>query len=142
MNAILAEPLEHLCPRFPLWAIPSDGRPWPLLDRHIWDILSLPCTRRHRLGVFYQAYVDRYLGGTGMLAWGFSDMPPEVARALRGGEMRTLQQLAGWVDIRFRLDGTLESTAGCDGWRYLYDEEGKGILATQFLNGPIEAVSQ
>ena len=52
-----------------------------------------------------------------------------------------LQRLAGWTEVRFRHpEGTVEFATGCDGLRFFYDEEGRKVLATQFLGGPIEPV--
>jgi len=70
--------------------------------------------------------------------FGFADMPPEVVTALRGGEMRMLQGLAGWKEVRFRHpEGTIEYATGSDGLKYYYDEQGKRCVATRFLDGPL-----
>jgi hypothetical protein len=72
---------------------------------------------------------------------GFSNMPVEVATALRSGEMKYLQKLAGYTEVRFREDGSLLSTLDCDAWRKYYDEQGRGPVAAQFLDGPIEPIA-
>ena len=141
LQELLRERIAHPCPRFPAWAILHDGRPWPLLDRHIRNVLAASAKQTlSRLSVFYHAGIAPLLTGTNDLRFGFSDMPSVVSQALRAGEMRMLQRLAGWVEIRFRFpESTLEFVTGCDGWRWYYDEEGR-IIATQFYNGPIEPV--
>ena len=129
LAALLSEPLAHPCLRFPAWAVKSDGAAWPLLDRHIGDILALSnAPTLDRLAVFNQSHqnVAKILVGTNDLRFGFSGMPSEVSRALRGGEMRLLAQLAGWRGIRIRYpENTIASATGCDGVTLYFDENGR-----------------
>ncbi|MGA2614966.1 MAG: hypothetical protein ABSG38_16130 [Spirochaetia bacterium] len=74
------------------------------------------------------------------LGMGFALAPPEVLAALRSGEMRYLQKLAGYAEVRFRPDGSLESTTAVDGWKKFYSEQSKGPIAAQYLNGEIEPI--
>lgn len=143
INILFRERIQGPCPRFPVWSYRSDGKPWPMLDRSIGEILSRSAAPViERWTVFNHVGIAAYLTGTGELRYGFSDMPPEVCNALRAGEMRILQRLAGWTEIRFRFpENTLEFTKGCNGWTYYYDEAGEKIAATSYLGGPIEPVA-
>jgi len=126
LAALLREPMAHPCVRFPMWAILPDGRPWALLDQAIAPILSRTEGPLYRLCIFCHTPTARYLGGTDSLGWGFGAMPAVVSKALRNGEMRTLQQLAGWTDVRFRYpENTIESATGCDGVTLYFDEDGR-----------------
>jgi hypothetical protein len=139
--ALLREPLAHPCPRFPAWALSADGRPWPLLDRHIGEIVARSCEPEiHRLTIFNHALTAQYLTGATEMHYGFSEMPRDVREALRGGEMRALAQLAGWREISFGAGGAIESVLGCDGLRLFFDEDGREVIATQFLGGEVEMV--
>jgi hypothetical protein len=131
---------EHPIDRFPVWCYGEDGLPMPFTDSRIGDVMASANHGYLNFEIFYHAEIAKALTGNRMntISMGLSRMPPEVSAALRSGEMRYLQKLAGYTEIRFRQDGTLESTLGCDGWRNLWDESGRTPIAAQFLNGEIE----